>query len=94
MNPEAMEIIFTQINAERARQIAKWGECQNLTPIEYITILGEEYGEVCRAAHDAYFAAQYPVIDATPGDYSQYRKELIQLATVCVAAIVHLDENQ
>lgn len=88
-----MKTILNEIKAERAEQIEKWGEGQNLTPIEYLSILGEEYGEVCRAVHDAYFAAQYPQIGATPGDYGQYRKELIQLATVCVAAITHIDEN-
>lgn len=92
MNPEPMECVFAQIKAERANQIAKWGNSQSLTPMEYLSIIGEEYGEVCRAVHDAYFAAQYPHIGATPGDYSQYKTELIQLATVCVAAIGNLDK--
>ena len=89
-----MELVFAQIKAERANQIAKWGDGQNLTPMEYVPILGEEFGEICRSVHDAYFAAQYPQIAAVPGDYSQYRKELIQLATVCVAAIQNLDKYQ
>ena len=87
-----MENILQEIQTERARQIAKWGAGQQLTPMEYCVIIGEEFGEVCRAAHDAHFAAQYPdAIKATPGDYTQYRKELIQLATVCVAAIQNME---
>lgn len=89
-----MELIFYEIKAERTNQIAKWGDGQALTPMEYLSILGEEFGEVCRAVHDAYFAAKYPQINAVPGDYSQYRTELIQLATVCVAAITNLDKSQ
>ena len=88
-----IQSVLAEIIAERERQIAKWGEGQSLTPMEYLSIIGEEYGEVCRAVHDAYFAAQYPHINATPGDYSQYKTELIQLATVCVAAFLNF-ENQ
>lgn len=87
--------ILKEISNERARQIAKWGIGQGLTPIEYCAILGEEFGEVCRAAHDAYFAAQYPEqINATPGDWAQYRKELIQVAAVCVAAISNIPNQK
>lgn len=90
----AFSEILEELEAERIRQIEKWGMGQQLTPIEYCAILGEEFGEVCRAVHDAHFATQYPnAIQATPGDYSQYRKELVQLATVCVAAIQNLDNN-
>jgi NTP pyrophosphatase (non-canonical NTP hydrolase) len=87
--------ILQEVHAERTRQIAKWGDGQSLTPLEYCAILGEEFGEVCRAVHDAHFAAQYPdQIGAMPGDYSQYRKELIQVAAVCVAAIQNLPNQQ
>ena len=89
-----IQTVLAEIIAERERQIAKWGEGQALTPMEYLAIIGEEYGEVCRAVHDAYFAAQYPQINATPGDYSQYKTELIQLATVCVAAIQSLIKSK
>ena len=89
----AFSEILEELEAERIRQIEKWGMGQQITPIEYCAIIGEEFGEVCRAAHDAHFAAQYPVIKATPGDYTQYREELVQLATVCVAAIQNLDNN-
>lgn len=87
--------ILQEIRNERDRQIAKWGTGQGLTPIEYCAILGEEFGEVCRAAHDAHFAAKYPhQIDTTPGDLAQYRKELIQVAAVCVAAISNIPNQK
>jgi NTP pyrophosphatase (non-canonical NTP hydrolase) len=84
------------IQAERQRQISKWGDnSKTLSPLEYIPILGEEYGEVCRAVHDAYFSARYPEhIQATPGDYILAKRELVQLAAVCVAMIECIENLQ
>ncbi|MFQ5516392.1 MAG: hypothetical protein ACE5E8_02360 [Acidimicrobiia bacterium] len=41
-------VIDALINSERYRQEAKWGQ-QHHSPMEWIGILGEEYGEACRA---------------------------------------------
>ncbi len=75
--------VLGDVYAERARQDAKWGE-QNHLPMEWITILGEEFGEVCRAAFEAYWNGQRP---------EHYREELIQVAAVAVAMVEAYDRN-
>ncbi len=77
--------IFQEIISERERQDNKWGE-QNHNPFTWLTILGEEYGEACKAVLEAHFDGY-----GITGDYSDYRKELIETATVAVAAIECLD---
>jgi len=66
------ENILKLVAQERARQDAKWGE-QNHNPAFWAVILGEEYGEVCRAIYE--------------NDPTQYVAELIQVAAVCVAMV-------
>jgi NTP pyrophosphatase (non-canonical NTP hydrolase) len=77
-----MLIILSEIKEERKRQDKKWGE-QNHHPLIWNNILGEEYGEVCKAT-----------IEATENDYSKYRKELVEVAAVAVAAIESLDRGK
>lgn len=79
--------IFQEIAAERQRQDAKWGE-QNHSPIEWCAILGEEVGEVNKAALERHFEYAAGVTDL-----SEYRKELIQVAAVAVSMIQCLDRN-
>jgi len=76
--------VLRDINAERRRQDEKWG-VPNHRPFKWISILGEEFGEVCKAALEVHFKKEY--VD----DYSDYRKELIEVAAVAVAAIENLD---
>jgi NTP pyrophosphatase (non-canonical NTP hydrolase) len=40
--------VIIDVIAERKRQDNKWGE-QNHIPVKWATILGEEYGELCKA---------------------------------------------
>jgi len=70
--------IYNQIKAERSRQDNKWGE-QNHMPFKWLAILGEEVGESNKAALEL--------------KLTQYRKELIQVAAVAVAAIECMDRN-
>lgn len=69
------------INKERMRQDEKWGE-QNHNPFVWLAILGEEYGEACKAALES------------KGNYPNYRKELIEVAAVAVAALESLDRQE
>ena len=46
---KGMPIIFHEIEKERQRQLEKWGD-QDRHPFLWMTILGEEVGEVCQAA--------------------------------------------
>lgn len=80
-----MEIIFNDIKDERERQDKKWGE-QNHAPIEWCAILGEEVGEVNKAALEDHFSHGKM-------NLKNYREELIQVAAVAIAMIECLDRN-
>lgn len=79
--------VLQEIQTERERQDAKWGE-QNHSPMVWLSILGEEFGEVNRGAQEAYFHNY-----KSCGDWSSYREELIQVAAVAVAMVESLDRN-
>lgn len=83
---EALNNILSEIATERVRQDAKWGE-QNHSPIEWIAILGEEFGEASKEALEHHF--KY----AGNEGLANYRKELIQVAAVAVSMIECLDRN-
>ena len=99
-----MKNIFKEIELERKQQDEKFGK-QDHAPIEWCAILGEEVGEVNKAALEAHFGYEIP----TPaGAYfsksgnsserkrfhlNEYRKELIQVAAVAVSMIQCLDSN-
>lgn len=69
--------IFYEIQQERKRQDEKWG-VQTHAPADWLTILGEEVGEVNKAAYEAKFC-NGPII--------HYRDELIQVAAVAVSML-------
>lgn len=56
-----------------------------LTHPERLTILGEEFGEVCHEVNEA--------IGDKPIDMAKLRKELVQVAAVCVAWVERLDKD-
>lgn len=76
--------------AERKRQDAKWGE-QNHDPFLYLTILGEEYGETCKAALETRFAKN-PV--AANDNLIHLREEAVQTAAVALALVECLDRGK
>lgn len=78
-----MDKIFHEIGIERNRQDQKWGE-QNHDPADWCTILGEEIGEVNKAAFEAKMGF---------GKWIEYRKELIQSAAVAVAMVQCFDRH-
>lgn len=71
-----MRRIIDEIVLERKRQDEKWGVQKHELPF-WMTILGEEFGEVCAAIQDE--------------TYTRVREELIQVAAVAVAAIEDID---
>jgi len=79
--------IYSEVSAERTRQLLKWGE-QNHNPAEWLMILGEEVGEVNKASLEAHFSGY-----KNSGDYTEYRNELIQVAAVAVAMVECLDRT-
>ena len=77
-----MHYHYTEIEKERERQDKKFGE-QVHKPIEWLTILMEEVGEVAREVCENHF----PVYGKS--DWANYRNELVQVAAV----VKHMLEN-
>lgn len=86
MDIVAINRIFDEIHAERERQNALKAagkfKCTaadlEATNDEKVVMLGEEFGEVCRAVHDGH----------TP---EELREELIQVAAIAVAWVQAVD---
>ncbi len=76
--PSQYSAVYADIAAERGRQQRLYGTQHHL-PSDWISILGEEYGEVCKAYNE--------------GKSKDYRKELVEVAAVAVAAIEDLDNK-
>lgn len=74
---------ISDVMAERARQDGKWG-IQNHSQDRWLKILGEEVGEVCKASLECEFGN---------GNLDNYRKELVEVAAVAVAAIECYDRH-
>lgn len=70
--------VLREVMLERAKQDAQWG-VQRHSPQGWLPILGEEFGEVCRAVCEE--------------GVENYREELIQTAAVCVAMVESFDSN-
>lgn len=85
-----MNKILDEIQAERIKQDEKWG-LQNHPPRDWCMILGEEVGEVNKAALEAYFSKYYFNKEKS---LQEYRAELVQVAAVAVAMIESLDRNE
>ena len=79
MKLEITESVLEEVMLERARQDIKWGE-QNHHPAWWLSILGEEFGEVCKA-----------VCENNDTGEGSYRDELVQVAAVAVAMIECFD---
>lgn len=75
--------IFTSVCDERERQVKKWG-IEDHCPADWCMILGEEVGEVNKAALESKFEGK---------SIEEYRKELIQTAAVCFSMIECLDRQ-
>lgn len=71
--------IIKLIMSERDRQDIKWGE-QNHDVYKWLAILGEEVGEVNKAALE--------------DNYNEIIAELIQIGAVTVAMIESLERNR
>jgi hypothetical protein len=81
------------IIAERERQEAKWGE-QNHDPFLYLTILGEEYGETCKAALEARFNSSGPGTPTAIDRLADLRAEAVQTAAVAMAIVECIDRKK
>ena len=77
---EVVELILE----ERRRQVEQWGEHDNNHPYEWMSILGEEFGELCRAVNETCF--QNPK-EPEFGGNDNIISEAVQVATVAIAII-------
>lgn len=73
-----------EVSKEILRQDIKWGENRHHHPFVWLTILGEEVGEINRAVLEMEFNA---------ADSCNYREEIIQVAAVCMQMLLDLDVN-
>lgn len=74
--------ILQEVRAERERQDAKWGGTPGVDRFSdphYAAVLGEEFGEVCKAWLER--------------DVAGLREELVQVAAVAVAWVEELDNG-
>jgi len=79
-----MSKALVDVEVERMRQDAIWG-IQNHCPADWLMILGEEVGEANKAAVEHKFRKV---------SLADYRKELIQVAAVAIAAVECLDRGE
>ena len=71
------------ISIERKKQKTMWGE-EIHSPFEWISILGEEYGELCQAINETYLMGQrYPQL----GGIDNIIKEATHVGAVAAAII-------
>jgi NTP pyrophosphatase (non-canonical NTP hydrolase) len=82
--------VLVDVRVERMRQNVKWG-IQDWPPESWIAILGEEYGEVCRAVCEMTLV---PPEKRDPKWLKNYREELIHVAAVAIEAVEAFDRAQ
>lgn len=68
--------------AERQRQDEKWGDQSGNHPFEWMSILGEEFGELCEAVNETCF--RNPT-QPEKGGVDKILKEAVHVAAVAVA---------
>lgn len=83
MTPHMQDAI-NRIIAERKRQNEKWGEGSYNHPFEWMSILGEEFGELCEAVNETYFSN---LTHPECGGYDKIIKEATHVAAVAAAII-------
>ncbi len=72
------------VRGERERQCTLWGDQSGNSLFEWVSILGEEYGELCEAVNETSFSnAAHP----DRGGFEAIIKEAVQVAAVAVAII-------
>lgn len=90
LEPDTREIavnhwpIYLKACTERQRQNRKFGQNRNLNPFIWLAILGEEVGEVNKAVLEWNYDGR---------DLQDYKKELIEVIAVSLAAIEDLDNH-
>lgn len=75
---------FEKVISERITQIAKWGDESRNHPFEWMSILGEEFGELCEAVNETCFRnGTHP----ERGGNENIIREAAQIAAVAITII-------
>lgn len=77
-----IQFVIDDIVRERRRQLAIWGEQSDNTQFEWMSILGEEFGELCQAVNETNFRN---AAHSERGGYNNMYMEAIQVAAVAAA---------
>ena len=86
--------VFKSVLYERYRQDNKWGY-QNHALERWTSILGEEYGELCRAVNETIFENEAEFdFQTDEGGYENMKKEAIHVAAVAVAFLEFLERKK
>lgn len=76
--------VLALVEKERKRQNEKWGDQSGNHPFEWMSILGEEYGELCEAVNETCFQnSTHP----DRGGVDAIMTEAVHVAAVAVALI-------
>lgn len=89
MNKSKLESILNKIKDERVRQDFNWGEHHHID-LKWLAILGEEFGEVAECCNED--TPTGPRLWSEHECKKQLKKELIQVAAVCVAWLESLKD--
>ena len=82
---KALQLIYE----ERMKQVYKFGEDLQTSPFEWMSILGEEFGELCEAINETYFRQ---VTHPDRGGPESIIREATQVAATALAVItLYLD---
>ena len=82
--PTNMGDAIGKVISERKRQMELWGDQSDNHPFEWMSILGEEFGELCEAVNETCFQnGTHP----ERGGQDKIIKEATQVAAVAVAII-------
>jgi hypothetical protein len=79
--------VLKLIKSEVERSVAKYG-IQDRPPLEWIAILGEEFGEASQTV------VEKSLIKSGKYTWDDYRKEMIQVACVAINALTSLNRNE
>jgi len=82
--------VMTDIIEERRRQDSKWG-VQDNDPVVWLSILGEEFGELAQAINETLF--DNGPLERLKGGIANIRREAIQVAAVAMSLVENIDRR-
>ncbi len=87
-----MQYALELVAAERQRQNDKWGDQSGNHMFEWMSILGEEYGELCEAVNETCFKTAH--VKPERGGFEAIKREAIQVAAVATTIVEAIVRKQ